>query len=105
MHAMPRILLTGATGYIGSHTWLALHEAGHEVVGIDNFANSSPVVLDRLRQLMGSTPQFERVDVNDRAQLAALFARFRIDAAVHFAAHKAVGESTQKALEYYRNNI
>jgi UDP-glucose 4-epimerase len=105
MDAMPRILLTGATGYIGSHTWLALHEAGYEVVGIDNFANSSPAVLNRMSELMRAIPVFERVDVNDREHLSALFAKFKIDAAVHFAAHKAVGESTQKPLEYYRNNI
>ncbi|MBL8320400.1 MAG: NAD-dependent epimerase/dehydratase family protein, partial [Burkholderiaceae bacterium] len=64
---MARILLTGATGYIGSHTWIALREAGYDVVGLDNFANSSPTVLDRLQQLMHETPVFERADVTDRA--------------------------------------
>ena len=102
---MPRILLTGATGYIGSHTWLALQEAGFEVVGVDNFANSSPHVLERLAELGGRTPQFERVDVCDPTALHAVFERHPIDAVVHFAAHKAVGESVQKPLEYYRNNI
>ena len=103
---MARILLTGATGYIGSHTWLALHEAGHEVVGLDNFANSSPHVLSRLRELMqGAPPVFERADTTDRAQIDAVLDRHRIDAAVHFAAHKAVGESVAQPLEYYRNNI
>ena len=99
------VLLTGATGYIASHTWLALLAAGHRVVGIDNFSNSSPEVLNRLARLAGTTPRFERVDVCDAAALDALFTRERIDATVHFAARKAVGESTAKPLEYYRNNV
>ena len=102
---MPRILLTGATGYIGSHTWLALLAAGHEVVGVDDFSNSSPVVLERLRELSGRAPVFERASVADAATMEALFARHRIDATVHFAAFKAVGESTAKPLEYYANNL
>ena len=100
-----RILLTGATGFIASHTWLALLAAGYEVVGIDNFSNSSPRVLDRLQGLSGSTPDFTRADVCDAKSLDAVFAAGRIDAVVHFAAFKAVGESTQKPLEYYANNI
>lgn len=102
---MARILLTGATGYIGSHTWIALREAGYDVVGLDNFANSSPTVLDRLQQLMHETPVFERADVTDRAALDRVLDRHRVDAVVHFAAHKAVGESVTKPLEYYRNNL
>jgi len=102
---MPRILLTGATGYIGSHTWLALQEAGFDVVGVDNFANSSPRVLERLAELAGRTPVFEQVDVCDERALDGVFERHALDAVVHFAAHKAVGESVQKPLEYFRNNI
>jgi UDP-glucose 4-epimerase len=102
---MACILLTGATGYIGSHTWLALQEAGFDVVGVDNFANSSPLVLQRLAELSGRTPQFERVDVCDFDALQAVFARHAIDAVVHFAAHKAVGDSVARPLEYYRNNL
>ncbi len=102
---MPTILLTGAAGYIGSHTWLALLASGFQVVGVDDFSNSSPVVLDRLAELSGQVPVFERADVGDRAAMAALFARHRIDAVVHFAAFKAVGESTAQPLAYYRNNI
>jgi UDP-glucose 4-epimerase len=102
---VPRILLTGATGYIGSHTWLALADAGFDVVGVDNFANSSPRVLERLAELLGNAPVFERVDIGDSAALHAVFERHPIDAVVHFAAHKAVGESVSKPLEYYRNNI
>ncbi|HEY9238796.1 MAG TPA: UDP-glucose 4-epimerase GalE [Burkholderiaceae bacterium] len=100
-----RILLTGATGFIGSHTWLSLLASGFRVVGIDDFSNSAPQVLDRLRTLAGSEPAFERMDVRDAAALDALFARERIDAVVHFAAFKAVGESTAKPLAYYANNI
>jgi UDP-glucose 4-epimerase len=101
----PTILLTGATGYIGSHTWLALLQAGFEVVGVDNFANSSPEVLNRLQELSGRPPVFERLDVRDTPALAAVIDRHRVRAAVHFAAHKAVGESTAKPLDYYANNL
>jgi UDP-glucose 4-epimerase len=102
---MPCVLLTGATGYIGSHTWLALQEAGFDVVGVDNFCNSSPRVLPRLEQLGGRTPRFEPADVCDAGALRAVFERHTIDAVVHFAAHKSVSESLAKPLEYYRNNI
>jgi UDP-glucose 4-epimerase len=99
------VLLTGATGYIGSHTWLALLRAGFDVVGVDDFSNSSPVVLERLHELSGRAPVFERADVCDGAAMDALFARHRIDACVHFAALKAVGESTARPLAYYANNL
>jgi UDP-glucose 4-epimerase len=102
----PRILLTGAAGFIGSHTWLALLEAGFRVVGVDNFANSSPEVINRLRTLSGSEPDFVEADVCDAAAMASLFqGNDPIDAAVHFAAFKAVGESTAKPLSYYANNV
>jgi UDP-glucose 4-epimerase len=101
----PLILLTGATGYIASHTWLALLGAGYQVVGVDNFANSSPEVLNRLRTLSGQEPLFERADVCDAAAMEGVFSRHRIAAAVHFAALKAVGESMQKPLAYYANNL
>ena len=102
---MATVLLTGAAGYIASHTWLALLEAGFEVVGIDNFSNSSPRVLDRLARLASRTPDFEQADVCDAAALDSLFGRRRIDAVVHFAAFKAVGESAAKPLDYYANNL
>ena len=102
---MKTVLLTGATGYIGSHTWLALLAAGFRVIGLDDFSNSSPEVLNRLRRLAGQEPRFVQADVGDAAGLDGLFARERIDAVVHFAAFKAVGESTQKPLAYYANNI
>jgi UDP-glucose 4-epimerase len=102
---MPTVLLTGATGYIGSHTWLALQAAGFDVVGVDDFSNSSPVVLERLHELGGRAPVFERLDVNDAAAIDGLLRRHAIDATVHFAAFKAVGESAQKPLAYYANNL
>ncbi len=102
---MPTILLTGATGYIGSHTWLALHEAGYAVVGIDNFSNSSPEVLSRLERLIGQKPVFAEIDVCDDAALGRLFEQHRFDAAIHFAALKSVGESVRSPLSYYANNI
>ncbi|WP_372526951.1 UDP-glucose 4-epimerase GalE [Piscinibacter sp.] len=101
----PAVLLTGATGYIASHTWLALLAAGFKVLGVDNFSNSSPEVLNRLRLLSGQTPLFEQADVCDGAAMQSLFQRHRIDAAVHFAAFKAVGESNRKPLDYYANNL
>ncbi|MDE2147683.1 MAG: UDP-glucose 4-epimerase GalE [Burkholderiales bacterium] len=101
----PTVLLTGATGYIASHTWLALQAAGFGVVGVDDFSNSSPVVLERLRELSGAPPVFERANVCDAAAVASIFQRHRIDATVHFAAFKAVGESTQQPLAYYANNL
>ena len=101
----PTVLLTGATGYIASHTWLALQAAGLRVIGLDDFSNSSPEVLVRLERLSGLRPEFERVDVCDTGALERVFAAERVDAVVHFAAFKAVGESSAKPLEYYRNNI
>ncbi|MDE2081928.1 MAG: UDP-glucose 4-epimerase GalE [Burkholderiales bacterium] len=101
----PTVLLTGATGYIASHTWLALQAAGFGVVGVDDFSNSSPVVLQRLRELSGTEPVFERADICDAAAVEAILQRHRIAAAVHFAAFKAVGESTQQPLAYYANNL
>ncbi len=105
MTPTPTILLTGATGYIASHTWLALLAAGYRVLGVDDFSNSSPVVLDRLAELSGQSPQFERLNVCDAAAMDSLLSRHRIDATVHFAALKAVGESNTQPLAYYGNNL
>lgn len=102
---MPTVLLTGATGYIASHTWLALQAAGFDVVGVDDFSNSSPVVLERLAQLGGRAPVFERASVCNAAAIAGIFARHQPQAVVHFAAFKAVGESVEKPLAYYANNV
>ncbi len=102
---MTTVLLTGATGYIASHTWLALWAAGFDVVGVDDHSNSSPVVLQRLQVLGGREPRFEKADVGDAVAMEGLFQRHRIDAVVHFAAFKAVGESTAQPLAYYANNL
>lgn len=102
---MPTVLLTGATGYIASHTWLALQAAGFDVVGVDDFSNSSPVVLERLAELSGRAPVFERASVCNAAAMGGVFARHQPQAVVHFAAFKAVGESVSKPLAYYANNV
>ncbi len=102
---MTTVLLTGAAGYIASHTWLALQQAGYRVVGVDNFSNSSPVVLERLAELASAPIEFERADVCDAAALDAVFGQYRPAAVVHFAAFKAVGESVSQPLAYYRNNL
>jgi UDP-glucose 4-epimerase len=99
------VLLTGATGYIASHTWLALLQAGYRVVGLDSFANSSPQVLRRLERLSDQAPVFERADVCDLQALQGVFQTHEPNAVVHFAAHKAVGESMAKPLDYYDNNF
>ena len=99
------ILLTGATGYIASHTWLALEAAGHRVAGIDDFSNSSPEVLRRLAALGADVSRFACADVRDRAALDRLFGAGKIDAVVHFAALKAVGESVAEPLRYYAVNV
>ena len=99
------LLLTGATGYIASHTWVALHEAGYNVVGIDNLCNSNRAVVERLAQITGATPNFVEGDVRDRALLDKLFAEHKISGAIHFAALKAVGESVSQPIEYDSNNL
>ncbi|MGX6567268.1 UDP-glucose 4-epimerase GalE [Cupriavidus necator] len=99
------LLLTGATGYIASHTWVALLNAGYHVIGLDNLCNSSPVVLERLATITGKTPHFVQGDVRDRALLDRLFTEHRISGVIHFAALKAVGESVSQPLEYYSNNL
>lgn len=100
-----RILVTGGAGYIGSHTVLELLDAGYDVVIADNFVNSKPAALDRLRTLASKPFQFEEVDLTSAAATDALFQKYPIDAVIHFAGLKAVGESVQLPLEYYRNNL
>jgi UDP-glucose 4-epimerase len=100
-----KVLLTGGAGYIGSHTAVECLAAGHEVVVFDNLSNSSVKSLDRVRQITGTAVDFVQGDIRDRAALRALFAAHAIDAVVHFAGLKAVGESVEKPLLYYDNNI
>lgn len=99
------ILVTGGTGYIGSHTCVALAQAGHDLLILDNLCNSSAEVVDRLEQLCGKRPGFVEGDVRDRAVLDSVFARYPIKAVMHFAGLKAVGESVERPLEYYDNNV
>lgn len=100
-----RILVTGGAGFIGSHTTVELLKAGHDVVVVDNFSNSKPSVLPRIQELAGRPFAFERVDLLDRPAVDAVFARHQIDAVIHFAAFKAVGESVALPLKYYHNNV
>lgn len=99
------VLLTGATGYIGSHTWCELHAAGYRIIGLDNFCNSSTHVLDRIARITGTEPCFVQGDVRNTELLANIFAKYPIDAVVHFAALKAVAESTSNPHAYYDNNL
>lgn len=99
------ILLTGGAGYIGSHTFIALREAGLEPVILDNFANSHPVVLERLERITGRPVTLERGDVLDTAWVEAVLRRHQPAGVVHFAGDKAVGESVAKPLKYFHNNI
>lgn len=103
---MSRVLVTGATGYIGSHTIVELVDAGFEVVGVDNFSNSSPDVLDGIAKILGKSIDFIEMDCSDIEDFSRVFDKFPdIDSAIHFAASKAVGESVEKPLLYYRNNL
>lgn len=99
------ILLTGATGYIGSHTWLELLLAGYRVIGIDNFINSSYLALGRIEKLSGQKLEFVEGDVCDKAFLESIFQKYPIKGVIHFAALKAVGESSANPLRYYENNV
>ncbi len=101
-----KILVTGGTGYIGSHTAVELINAGHDVVIIDNLYNSDRSVLEGIQNITGYRPEFHQIDLCERDRLEAFFAgRKDIAAVIHFAAYKAVGESAEKPLMYYRNNI
>lgn len=100
-----RILVTGGTGYIGSHTALALIERGHEPLLLDNLINSKPAVLDRVATLAGQRPRFVHGDVRDEALLERTLRAERIDAVIHFAALKAVGESVEQPFDYYDVNV
>ena len=99
------ILITGGSGYIGSHTLVELLQAGHEVVVLDNLSNSSKESLRRVEEITGKSPLFVLGDIRDRVLLDDIFAEHTIDAVMHFAGLKAVGESMQKPLDYYENNV
>lgn len=103
---MKQILVTGGTGYIGSHTTVELQNAGYEVIIVDNLSNSSVDVLDGIEKITGIRPAFEQFDLTEKDKVEAFFAKYPdIEAIIHFAASKAVGESVEKPLLYYRNNL
>ena len=102
---MKRILVTGGAGYIGSHTTLQLLEQGSEVIVLDNLSNSSAESLRRVEKITGKSLTFVQGDIRDAGLLDSLFAQHKVDAVIHFAGLKAVGESVQKPLEYYENNV
>ena len=102
---MKRILVTGGAGYIGSHTVVELIAAGYEAIIVDNFSNSSVEVLDRLKTITGVDIPFYKGSISDKDFMNRVFEENQIDAVIHFAAYKAVGESVQEPLKYYKNNV
>ena len=99
------VFLTGGAGYIGSHIAVELSEQGYEVIIADNFSNSSPDAIRRIARITGETPKFYEIDVADKAALGEVFCENKIDAVIHLAGLKAVGESVSVPLKYYRNNL
>ncbi len=99
------ILVTGGAGYIGSHTAVELLNAGEEIIIVDNFINSKPEMLDRIKEITGKNFKFYKVDLLDKENLEKVFKENNIEAVIHFAGLKAVGESVQKPIEYYHNNV
>lgn len=99
------VLVAGGAGYIGSHTCVELINAGYDVVIVDNLSNSQISAVEGIEKIVGKKVPFEQIDCCDREKMEALFKKYRFDAAIHFAAFKAVGESVQKPIEYYTNNL
>ena len=102
---MSKILVTGGAGYIGSHTSIELIKAGHEVLIIDDLSNSSADVIDIIEKLSGTRPIFEEFKLRDSAKVDDFFEEYDVDAVIHFAASKAVGESVSNPMKYYKNNL
>ncbi len=100
-----KILVTGGAGYIGSHTCIELLNAGYEIIIVDNFINSKPEVLKRIKEITGRDFEFYEADILDKGSLDKIFSKHKIDAVIHFAGLKAVGESVEVPLRYYHNNI
>ena len=99
------ILVTGGAGFIGTHTCIELINAGYEPIVVDNYYNASPKALERVEEIVGKKVKFYECDVRDKKKLDSVFKENKIDAVIHFAGLKAVGESCHKPLEYYDNNI
>ena len=99
------ILVTGGAGYIGSHTVVELLNLNKEVIIVDNFSNSNPIVLDKIKEITGKIFKFYEIDTTNNEELEVVFKENKIDSVIHFAAYKAVGESVSKPLEYYTNNL
>ena len=99
------ILITGGTGYIGSHTVVELLNRGESVLILDNLSNSSLKALDRIEQICGRRPEFIKADIRDRTALYSIMASHQIESVIHFAGLKAVGESVTQPLSYYENNV
>ena len=102
---MSKILVTGGAGFIGSHTCVELLNAGHEIVILDNFSNSKPEALNRIKKITGKDFKFYEADLLNLSDVEKAFKENDISAVIHFAGLKAVGESVQKPVEYYHNNI
>ena len=99
------VLITGGAGYIGSHTVVELLNLDKEVITVDNFSNSNPIVLDRIKEITDKDFKFYKIDTTNSRELEIVFKENKIESVIHFAAYKAVGESVEKPLEYYSNNI
>lgn len=100
-----KILVTGGAGYIGSHTCVELLQAGHEVVVLDNFSNSNPEALKRVEQITGRMPFLVQGDIREQSNIESALRNHQCNAVIHFAGLKAVGESVEKPLTYYDNNV
>ena len=102
---MEKIFITGCCGYIGSHTCVELLNAGYEIIGLDNFSNSKPIVLDKIKEITGKDIKFYEGDMLDKELLNKIFIENEIDCVIDFAAFKSVGDSVSKPIEYYINNV
>ncbi len=100
-----KVLVTGGAGYIGSHTAVELIQAGYEAIIVDDLSNAKEDVIDRIETITGVRPVFYKMDCKNKDDMRTIFSEHKIDSIIHFAAYKAVGESVQKPLDYYRNNI
>ena len=100
-----KVLVTGGAGYIGSHTAVELIQAGYEAIIVDDLSNAKEDVIDRIETITGVRPVFYKMDCKNKDDMRKIFSENKIDSIIHFAAYKAVGESVQKPLDYYRNNI